>query len=260
MTATPLSRRAALTGSLAVALGGSLLALPAFGAPDHPDAALARLWTRLEALMAKYEVSDRKCDELHIRAKEMTPPLPEVLRYTVRDRTFGIPAPGNRRFPGFFTSFDLGELERCDCSEAHYVSFSRACEAGLPAASHIGIYHFAKKAFVVRKPRKEAEARLAQLVEAIKDWREAQYATLETSGYSAASDARDRINDEITEVYQTIVATPALTLPGLAVKARAIKKFFSEEPVSFGETDDVLLAGSIVNDLLTMAGETPATV
>jgi hypothetical protein len=168
---------------------------------------------------------------------------------------FNIPKPRDNEHPGYYTRFDLSDLERRKGIRVVEIPFADYTTSFVTGSDIVIAILDGTENDVVRKtvPFPEAQARIDEIVAAIQQWRAEDDKIQESlSGMSSAE--WDKLSDQQSEIFDAILSCSASTFDGLRVKARAVKIIHSdEEAIELGDTTDDQLAASVLNDLLAMA-------
>ena len=246
----PMSRRAVLSTSIAAT---ALAAVPVPAAElKQPDAALIELGQELELVSAEISEYDRRITASYRAAKLNEPPLPEVLRFRPEDDALEIPKPRDKKYPGYYTSFDIGDLKAFRPSRTQEVPIKDFKRSTFPEDHTMTLAFLDKEVLVKVLPWPEAQARIDEIIAAATLWSEACH-RLYNDDDPELQAQEDALLERQTELHEAILSQRATTLAGLRVKANAIKGLHAaEEELGLGETTDVLLATSLIADLMAI--------
>jgi hypothetical protein len=117
-----------------------------------------------------------------------------------------------------------------------------------------------------RKPDPMAQARADEIIAAHDEWTRAKEEARERSGLKAAEETYDRMTRRIDGLLREIVASPAVTLRGLIIKAQCAETVNATTRGWAGEIEELLeaeegwpssrvLSASIARDLAALAGQ-----
>lgn len=228
------SRRALLAG-LATS---TVLTLPVLAGEPHPDAELLDLERR------RVEVQTA-ADEAQSRWGALTdsitlPEAPDALLLRDEDRVLKLAVYAVERDDGrmWYAVEPIG-VERRLLRRKHWRWQRRPTR---PGDGPLGTDWIE-----TRVPWPEAQARADEIVAAWDAWVAEKDRIHEASGWNAAGDEWDRLDDLLEEIEYAIWATTAHTSAGLLVKARLAQRDFDEDNTPPPE----LMAG-IVRDILAM--------
>jgi hypothetical protein len=277
-----LSRRSLMremAGTVAIALASSTtvaaspIAFPTSASENLPtaDAELIKLGKTLVEVTSRYREAGHKYDAIFDKVKNSYPALPLVLKACVSDDELGLPKPNSGKFykpvqggsaeqPGYYTTFNLGELEAFRPTrivkipiDRYVPEYSKATGNEFPA-----LYLQSENVIVTSEEWPEARARVNELTTAIRRWEKACKRIENAFGCRAACKTVDAIAAEQNAVLDQIANTKANSADGLAVKLRAIETIFDGDEIEFGDCTADRLAADVVNDLLkTLDGDIP---
>lgn len=91
------------------------------------------------------------------------PPFPDVLKMTARDAELGLPMTKDPRYPGYFTTFQLSELEKCKGRKRLEIPVAEYKPPKGAEADYPVLYYPNQGIVVCSGPNPEADARLAEL-------------------------------------------------------------------------------------------------
>jgi hypothetical protein len=245
---------------------GAALAVVSSGAKaaQSDDAELIELGNELARVNAKWrEIGDR-VSQLAGVAADQYPPLPAVLKARPSDKPFGLPKPndgqwyfptkgGNREEPGYYATGQLNELKQFRPIRRVEIPINEYHRDKFGPDDPLAVLYLNDEVFIKVVPYPEAQERTDELIVAIEQWRKGCQKIDHACGYMKAEREFRRLGNKDHALLEKICALEAKTLPGIMVKARAVKLIHADsETIEFGDTTDVSLAAAALNDLLAL--------
>jgi hypothetical protein len=223
---TPIrSRRAVLTTmvvALALPIAATLpVAAPAVAAPLSSDAELLELVERFIAADAEWDRLNRIWDEMD-EMPEFPRKPPAVLKIREGDSGLGIPQSQQPEYPGYYSGSEVGIMRMKKWRDRERSSFLEDDEKFVATICHI-------------TPSSEARARADEIVAAFD-----KSPNRKSRAYRAAERAKDRAMDISHDFANQIAEMQAMTVQGLAAKARCVKSLWMDSDVARSIVDDVL--------------------
>lgn len=212
----PMTRRTAFAAGISTAVSSLAPVAVAIASPV-PDAALIRL-----------DAEYRKAGERFHRSLERVvacenaanwPDRPDALRVQPDDRALGV---GSRQAnDDYYSGMDVEALRaRRRTRRVEYDFDSRTGERWPRGRAPEYVFETLVKA----EPWPEAQARADEIVTAYDAYREAERQEEHRSGLTAAEDEADALSAELRRIESAIIAEPARTPRGLAIKAGVLSK------------------------------------
>ena len=248
-----------------MATGAAMAVMPSVAmAAKSDDAELVELGKELASVNAKWrEVGDR-VSQLASVAEDQYPPLPDVLRSRPSDKRFGLPKPndgqwyrptkgGNREEPSYYATGQLNELKRFKPTRQLEIPIKEYHRDKFGPADPLAVLYLDDEVFIKVVPYPEAQERANELIVAIEQWRKGCQKIDHACGYMKAEREFQRLGNKDHALLEKICEIEAKTLPGIMVKARAVRLIHADsETIEFGDTTDVFLAAAVLNDLLSL--------
>lgn len=184
--------------ALFAALPAVAAAPMAMAAEDFPDAELIALGAKWTAYKAEYRRLDGVVDACWARFNAECGERPEALRVRQQDRLYAV-----KLMPGDY--FDAGDVDRLE----------RAIPKRAQLQRNLGTNDY-------------VFSRGQEVVDAYHAYRDRRDALLEATGFNAASEEREAVDDEVVAIERQIEALPAQGSEGLRVKAMVAAPYIDE--------------------------------
>ena len=258
---TNLNRRAMLSGATML----PLLAIPAFANATPaipaiqgmaPDADFIATITKIKSEVQEMYLLDKASMAKFRATMAKYPPLPDVLKMTERDAKLGLPMTGDPRYPGYFTTFQLYELERCKGSKRLEIPIAEYKAPKGTDAEYPVLYYPTKGVVACLGPNPEADARLAELKTAIRKWKAACERVERAAGNDVANKKSDAFWDATHQRYRKLMGYKPKTIEGITAKAELVWLMHigdNARGLQLGETTDVRMISAIFNDIRRLA-------
>ena len=256
-----MNRRAMLTGATML----PMLAIPAFAnaVPAIPanqakalDADFIATVTKIKSEVQEMYLTDKASMAKFRATMAKYPPLPDVLKMTERDAELGLPMTGDPRYPGYFTTFQLSELEKRKGSKWLEIPIAEYKPPKETDPDCPVLYYPAKGVVASLGPNPEADARMAELKAAIRKWKAACERVERAAGNDEANKRSDAFWDTIHQRYRKLVAYKPTTIEGLTAKAELVWSMHigdNKNGLDLGDTTDVRMISEIFNDIRRLA-------
>jgi hypothetical protein len=248
------TRRSAIaTGLATLSAAAAATAAPALATAPHVDDELIELGRQLDAVSTQLRGLFARSGALYDQLRASPTPFLPAMERQHSDAHFGIPRPGDRQDPNYYTTFDLNELKQLRPTLPNFVALRDARKATpFGTAPHL-LYSVERRAFVDHVPWPDAQSRLDEIIAAIEAWRKIEDQRTEHFGIPDMEREEEAVYDEQTELLEAIVVAPAKTAEGLLVKARAIKWLYPDDgEIELGDSTSDRLAESLISDFLAM--------
>lgn len=227
--------------ALPAAAGGIIAGSGALAADRRPDITLMDLWQRRIKVADAAETASKRVDAAY--AAMARPAVPEALFLREGDHALRLANYTRERNDGRrWYPFEAADAERRGWRRKHTTWKDRPVtpEDKLPADAHTVSY-------VVPWP--EAQVRADEIAAAWDAYRAAVDAAEEASGYLAANEEWETLDDDLAALDGAIFDAPAHSIAGLTIKARLAQMDIDE-----GEDPNERLVAGMVRDILAMGG------